>query len=319
MCMEINYDFLPRQIISDLALNAQFSRGQDNTVSNCWHFSTDGNSVDEMFCDEEDFRHGMNRIYVIGKRFKLVILAFCLMDTHVHFVLYGSFRECNLFMHEYVRLTSSYMSNKYGVANKFADISISHQNVDTDNYLKTVICYTIKNPVAAGMPYPLLGYPWSSGSLYFAKYGYWMSPSIGSEATHLSNRQIRELLKTHDKISRNVLFIDGMIHPSEYVAIGIVEKIYRTAKSFNWFLCRTKEDDVDARGGIISCLSIPMQEMRQNRNALCQEMFGITGTKSLDTSQRIKLARALKFRYNSSIKQISRLCGLMYDEIKDIL
>ena len=71
--------------------------------------------------------------------------------------------------------------------------------------------------------------------------------------------------------------------------------------------------------GSISRLSIPIQEMRQNRNALCSELFNAKTIRTLTTGQRIKLAKTLKLRYNSSVKQIAKLCGLIYDEIKEIL
>lgn len=319
--METNNDYLQRQIISDLAINARFTKGQDNEVHNCWHFSTDGNSIDEMFYDDEDFRNGMNRIYVVSRRFRVVILAFCLMDTHIHFVLYGQFYECNIFVHEYVRLTSMYMTKRHQDRNKLSGISISHQTIDTDYYLKTVICYTIKNPVAAGLAYPILRYPWSSGPLYFNVEGdgYWMSPVTGiSTATVHTKGQLNSLLKTHTDIKKDVLIIDGTVHPSEYVAYKVVEQLFRSVKGFNYFLCRTKEDEVDARGGVISNLSIPIQEMRNNRNCICQEMFGTANIRTLDTQHRLKLARALKSRYNSSLKQIARLCCLSYEEIKGL-
>ena len=75
---------------------------------------------------------------------------------------------------------------------------------------------------------------------------------------------------------------------------------------------------MDARGGSISLLSIPMQEMRQHKNEVCQELFGKRSIKSLTTEQRLRLARTLRSRFNSSIKQIVRLCGLVYDEVKDL-
>ena len=111
--------------------------------------------------------------------------------------------------------------------------------------------------------------------------------------------------------------MDRLIFPGEYVAFEIVERIFKTCKSFNFFLCITKEEDVEARGGTISLLSIPMQEMRQHKNELCLELFGTNSIKGLNTQQRIRLARALRSRFNSSIKQIIRLCGLVYEEAKD--
>lgn len=84
-------------------------------------------------------------------------------------------------------------------------------------------------------------------------------------------------------------------------------------------MCFSREDDVDSREGTISHLSIPMQEMRQHKNDLCKEMFGDASSKQLSTTKRLQLARRLRSRYNSSVKQIARLCGLVYGEVKDLI
>ena len=131
--------------------------------------------------------------------------------------------------------------------------------------------------------------------------------------------QRREVLRTRKHASPKVRMIDRLIFPGEYVSYEIVERIFKTCKSFNYFMCITKEEEVEARGGSISFLSIPMQEMRQHKNELCKELYGANSIKGLNTQQRLRLARTLRSRYNSSIKQIIRLCGLVYDEAKDKL
>lgn len=317
---------LLRQIVQDLGLNVPFVKGQNIPIKNCWHFSTDGNAVDVMFY-EDDFIDGMNRVYVTVKGYRIIILAFSLMDTHIHFVLYGEFDECNRFVHDYVRRTSWYMSVKHNEHHKFEDVPIQHQEVDTDYYLKIVICYTVKNAPVAGIPHNALDYPWSSGPLYFKKRGLWCSPKWIDEddessiASEMGLNTCRKTLKTrkYASSSDNVRMIGSLVFPGEYVAYEIVEDLFKTCKSFNYFLCRTKEEDVEARGGSISHLSIPMQEMRQHKNEICQELFGTNSIKGLNTQQRIKLARTMRSRYNSSLKQIIRLSGLVYDEVKDII
>ena len=117
----------------------------------------------------------------------------------------------------------------------------------------------------------------------------------------------------------SVKMIGPLVFPGEYVAFELVERIFKTCKGFNYFMCFSKESDVDSRGGAISRLSIPMQEMRQHKNEVCRELFGTTSVKGLDTRQRIRLAKALKSRYNSSVKQITRLTGLVYEEVKDLI
>jgi len=322
-----------RRISADLGLNVPFMKGMDVPVKNCWHFCTDGNAIDELFKDPKDFEYGMNLIYLMICSYDVIVLAFALMDTHIHFILYGDFDVCNRMMHEYLRRLSMFISFKYGTRNKLRRLPLTHQTVDSSNYLKTVICYTLKNAPVAGLPYTASDYPWSSGSLYFRSKDLWTSPVWHSAGVivNFNWRALRSTVHTEwsgpeddrrmfDEVNyRDVEVIGGLISPAEYVAVGVVERLFRTHKSFFYFMQISKDSDVEARGGIISYLSIPMQEMRQYKNELCQELFGAKSIKNLDTTKRIRLARVLKSRYNSSLKQIARLCGLVYDEIKDIV
>ena len=323
MKMKLNRKLLA-QIESDLGLNVPFVKGQKIKIKNCWHFSTDGNAVDAMFENEEDFITGMNRVYVVVQGYNVVILAFSLMDTHVHFILYGTFEECNRFMHDYVHRSSWYISVTHQERNKLDKVPINHQPVEDDFYLKTVICYTLKNAPVGGIMFNALDYPWSSGPLYFKRPGYWSSPRWMDEVELDESRgseQRKEALHTRNvSITHSAVpMIGPIVFPGEYVAYEIVERIFKTCRSFNFFLSITKEEDVDARGGTISLLSIPMQEMRQHKNEVCQELFGKNSIKNLSTEQRLRLARTLRSRYNSSIKQIARLCGLVYNEVKGLI
>ena len=313
-----------RRIESDLGLDSPFVKGQEKQINNCWHFSTDGNAVDILFCCDQDFRDAMNRIFLVWLGYKVSILAFCLMGTHVHFVLHGEFDECRRFVHEYVRRLSIDMAHKYRTSHKMDGVGISVQQIDTDTYLKTVICYVIRNPYAAGLDYNPWDYPWSSGSLYFRKDTLWTSPHFLSSADvkELGNmllKDIQSFLKTKDRDFPNARIIGGMVFPGEYVASDIVVKIFRTVKSFNYFLFKTKDMDVESRGGEISRLSLPLQELKQHRDEQSLNMFGSAGLRGLDTKQRIMLARRLKSMYNSSAKQIVRLCGLVYEEVKNFV
>lgn len=320
--MKLN-DALLAQIVTDLGLDRPFVKGQKIYIKNCWHFSTDGNAVDHIFYDDDDFIAGMNRIFIVVKGYNVVILAFSLMDTHVHFVLYGTFEECNRFMHDYVSRTSRHIAITHGEHNKMDGVPIHYQPVDTDIYLKTVICYTIKNAPVGGIPYMGWDYPWSSGPLYFRKSGIWSSPIwLEEDALEpLDGKFIkqRQILKTRNRQPGTVRMMGSVVFPGEYVAFEIVERLFKTCKSFNFFMCSSREDDVDSRGGTISHLSIPMQEMRQHKNETCLELFGTTSVKGLSTAQRLKLARTLRRRFNSSLKQIARLCGLIYAEVKDLI
>lgn len=324
--MKINDDLL-RQMESDLSINAPFIKGQDNPIRNCWHFCTDGNAVDRLFEDREDFRDGMNRIYTVGKKYRIIILAFCLMDTHIHFILYGNFEECNKFVHNYIKVTSVRIFHRHKEKHKLLRIPVTHQFIDNEFYLKTAICYVLKNPPVGGIYHNAYDYPWSSGALYFRYSGEWTSPKWANEAesdirtiNQLSIRDKRILLKSKiTNIIDNVRIIDGIIFPGEYVAYDIVERIFKSHKSFNYFLCRSKEEDIEKHEGTLSKLSIPIQEMRQYRNEICKELFGVGTIRTLSVQERLKLARTIRKRYNSSLKQVCRLCGLIFTEVRGML
>ena len=64
---------LMKQMELDLSVNAPFMKGHPNPVRNCWHFYTDGNAIDRLFDDREDFKDGMNRVYTVGRKYRLFI------------------------------------------------------------------------------------------------------------------------------------------------------------------------------------------------------------------------------------------------------
>ena len=318
--MEIS-DGLQKEIESDLGLDKAYEKGRSITVRRCWHFSTDGNKVDCIFEDEEDFIAGMNRIHVVVRNYRVIILAFSLMDTHLHFILWGDVRECDKFMHEYVRRTSMHIARRHGENKKLENLPIHHQTITDDYYLKVALCYVIKNAPVGGLPFNAIDYPWSSGPLYFRPGSTWTSPvwMQDSRMRSVDERWKRYELLTRADLSSEVRMVGRLIFPGEYVAVGIVEKIFRSCRGYNYFMCISKEESVESRGGTLSRLSIPMQEMRQHKRELCMEFFGTMSSKSLDTTKRIRLAKALKSRFNSSDKQILRLCGLVWDECRGLI
>ena len=323
--MNISNDLLA-ELTRDLGLDVPFVKGQTISVNKCWHFYTNGADVDAMFYDEADFVSAMNRIFVTRLGFKVVILAFTLMDTHVHFVLYGELEECVRFMKEFIRLTSQHIENRHGEQKKLSEVNVSYQPITDDRYLKTVICYTLKNAPVGGLGFNALDYPWSSGPLYFKRSGLWCSPAWDVPLVPGSYRleqigfnERRTVLQTRKTIPLDTLMIGQLVFPGEYVAAEVVERLFKTCRSFNFFMCSSREDDVESRGGCLSQLTMPIQELRQHKRQMCAELFGTEKTNCLEMTQRLRLARALRSRYNCSPKQIAKVCGLVYNDVKDRL
>ena len=60
----------------------------------------------------------------------------------------------------------------------------------------------------------------------------------------------RNLIRTRVPIGKDAVpMINDIVFPGEYVAVRIVEQLFGSHRSFNYFLCFTKESDIDSRGG----------------------------------------------------------------------
>lgn len=311
-----------KTMAEDLGLNIRFTKGQEIPVRNCWHFSTDGNAIDGIFFERLDFVVGMNRIYMVKQNYECVILAFCLMDNHLHFVLYGEFDECNRFMHEYVRRTSIYIRNQHGQERHLSQLPIHYQTIVDQRYLKNAICYVIKNPPVAGLPYTFYDYPWSSGSLYFRSRGEWTNTRATKyeSITRISDLDYltqRHLLRKGN-VDYDAVLIGDVIEPSEYVDIDLVEAIFKTHKAYHFFSCLNSENIIESNEGLISRLSLPDSELLQHKREMISQLFGNVQSRSLSTEQRVLLCRKMKSHYNCSTKQLARVCGLKFEEIKDL-
>ena len=127
----------------DLSIGATFIKGFNRPVRNCWHFSSDGNFAFAIFESESDFKAAMNRLALLTLRYKVIILAFCLMDNHIHLILYGSKAECEAFAKEFLNLTAHYNSVRHHSGEGTSSIPVSHQAIEDEEYYRAN-CETIK-------------------------------------------------------------------------------------------------------------------------------------------------------------------------------
>lgn len=133
-----------------------------------YHAFTKGLEKDLLFYGDTEFLYGMNIIPRYLKLSGTRLLAFCLMDNHVHFVLEGCRAACNQFIINYKRTVFSFLK-------KCRERDIPETTVpgivgiESTDSLLTVIAYVLRNPVAAGINYLPQDYKWSSAPTYFRK------------------------------------------------------------------------------------------------------------------------------------------------------
>lgn len=285
-----------------------------------YHLYSDGFRTECLFQDIKAFVAGMNIAALCFLKSHVMILAFCLMDNHVHFVLSGTYDECVAFRNRFMHRYSIWFSNRYA-SERLSAVDFDIKPITDERYLLTSIAYVLRNSISSGYRFCVEDYLWSSGGLYFRMPEKLQSIVSGwKRVADLSSREKRRCLQTMDELPSEWLITpEGFIWPGNYVDYRYVEHVYRTPKSFAFFMGQTKEDEVNRSLGIYSSVFLPDLELREKAVARSLELFGLSNLRNLDVQKRILLGKDLRKEFKCSSKQIARIIHLDPVYIKELV
>ena len=116
------------------------------------HITQRGNNKDEAFFDDEGRRFYLDALKRYRDRYKMKLLAYCLMGNHVH-VLAVPEKETSLAkgMGGTNLLYTQYINRKYNRSGRLWQNRFFSSLVEEESYLWTVIRYIEQNPIRAGL------------------------------------------------------------------------------------------------------------------------------------------------------------------------
>ncbi|MCK5057879.1 MAG: transposase [Candidatus Aminicenantes bacterium] len=133
------------------------------------HAMNRGINGEEIFTQNQHKSQFLDLLRESSNKFKIRILAYCIMQNHYHLILENSsgkmsefFRHLNGQYGKYYRMLVS--EKGYVFQSRFKSTLIQD-----DSYLKTAIGYVLLNPVRAGIVPDFRDYPWSSANHHFSK------------------------------------------------------------------------------------------------------------------------------------------------------
>lgn len=285
-----------------------------------YHLFSDGFRTDVLFEDKPAFIAAMNIIAICFFRCKVSILAFCLMDNHVHFILYGTLDECLQFRDKFLHKYAIWHSKRYS-GKKLESIEFDIKHMEDERYILTSIAYVLRNCIAAGFRYCAIDYLWSSASLYFRDAESLRNFTTGwQRLSEISVKERNRRLQTQMDLPSDWLITpDGYIWPGCYIDYKHVERLFKTPKSFTYFMGQGKEEEINKSLGMEASVQIPDMELREKATIHCLRMFKTTNMRRLDATRRIELAKILRKEYKCSIKQIARIVHLDSQYIKELV
>jgi len=288
-----------------------------------YHYCSKGLTLDVLFANTAEFIAGMNRVAIcvllaVARGMPVQVISFCLMDNHVHFILYGSREACDLFAADFKKLTGMWITRHRGER--------LHDNIDFGegfvirgrDDLREKIAYVLRNPVAAGMETTAQGYRWSTANLMFSDTTAVLSS--GLKASSFSERKLREILGSKVPIPQDwIILSDGLIWPGCYTRQDAAVRQFDSARNFTFMLGDSRIDGRVNEEMASQTLSIPDGEIRGHARALAKELFGAGSIGDCDPNQRLTVCRILRKTYKCGTKQLARITGLKQETISDLI
>ena len=293
---------------------------RDHDRESYFHVCTDGNAIPWMFQDDDDFIAGVNRIGLCVLKTYVDVIAFILMDNHVHFVLYGTSLKCKQFINYYKMLTGKWLHNKYGLKDYLRLLPTEMIPIADEDSLLNTLAYIDRNSIVAGYKYLPYEYPWGSARYMFRDRAGCAAKDMLKALGELSHSEQIILLKTKLRLPGEWL-IDarGMIHPISFMDFTNMEKIFRTSSRYAYYMAKKLEGHVEMQLAQSRKVFIPDKELRQIAKKISARQFGTENILSLDVNSRLVLAKYLRYDYASTVKQISRMVRLDDEMLKGFL
>ena len=270
------------------------------------------------FRDEEDFKVAMNYVAIqVACCPEVSVLAFILMSNHVHFVMRAEYYDAYSFVTQLKHRYSIYYQIKYGVREFLRRNVIDARLVPYDGEsLERAIAYVQMNCVAANICGHPCQYPWGTGNAFFSKSG-----TNNIRIGDISARARERMLHSNcDSLPRDwQITEDGYINPTSYVDCKTVESLFRTPRRMNYFLTssskakkriETTEDNIPAFRDQTILSALP---------DLFRSLFNKDSFASLNTKEKIEIARQIRFRFSADANQIARVCGITYSDAAELL
>ena len=279
-----------------------------STNAGYYHVCTDGAAISWMFQDDQDFIAGINRIAICHLKTCVSVIAYVLMDNHVHFVLYGTMPQCKAFITLYKRLTGKWILLKYGIGDYLKHLPTDILHIDSEERLLNTIAYLDRNPLVAGFAKLPGEYPWGSARCYFRDKS---SAEFTKLIAGLTKNERRAVLRTRTVFPRDWKINElGMIDPLCFLDSQRVESYFKSPLRYTYFLAKKLEGIVEQDLEYSQKAFLPDKDVRAIIGKLSHELFGVTSVSRLDVKSKLLIARRLRYDYASTVKQIARLLRL---------
>jgi len=127
-----------------------------------YHIIARGDELKPLFRDNKDFKRYIRLLHRYRNEFRVDIIAYCLMNTHLHLEVKTPLANISKFMHSLHSAYTSYYKFRHKSRGHLFQGRFKSPLVDKDSYLLELSRYIHNQAVRAGICSSPLEYQWSS-------------------------------------------------------------------------------------------------------------------------------------------------------------
>ena len=270
-----------------------------------WHVYTDGTKMQNIFCDDGDFKTGMWCLAAAVHLCEGVqMLTFELMGNHAHLILAGQ-RDACIYAFDIFAARLKLAFPKRERAIDWTQFKMDILPIESLQALRNEIIYTHRNAFVANPAYTPDSYPWGGGCAYFSPWLQYLKTTPFGELPVLTQR---EILHTRDITPfARLIEINSMPFIPSFCNIALGESLFRDARSYFNSLTRNAEAFSQIAARLKDPIFLNDEELY---SALCSHIkkeYSVKAPSELSAQQKIDTARHMHFSYNATNQQLRRM------------
>lgn len=146
----------------------RFSRSEILKHTNIYHIIIRGINKQDIFFEKNDRIKFIKTLKIIKQKYNFNILAFVLMNNHVHLAIKDDERNLSSFMHILCTSYAKYFNEKYDRIGHLFQNRFKSIGIDSERYLLNLVRYIHKNPEKKNIS-KMENYEWSSYKEYLGQ------------------------------------------------------------------------------------------------------------------------------------------------------
>ena len=281
-----------------------------------FHLASDHLETLRLFSDKDSFNYGVNTLALAAARFNVSILCYELMDSHLHNLLRGTWKDCWAFFRWVLHRLAIMLAEKDGVTHVLPQDGFDVHAVLDDRQLCREIAYILRNCYKARICSPF-SYLWGSIDVYFNPF---RDMVIGKRVSEMRIMEIRKVFRSRESVPGNYEIRDGRVLNRCFVDYAYVEEHLGDSLAFFdalriWDL----ESSVEMSHGAAEKISFSDAELSLRLKAICRNEFHADSIPSLDRKSLLALARTASRRFGAGKAQLARLLSVSPDILERVL